>query len=125
MSNPLRCVLAAVVLISLVACDPTYPLFLRNGLSGPITVETRFEGSAPSEGVLQPGERLTFVHPKGEIEHIMVYFEGGKLHELDRQALLNMRNAFHDPRQVTWNIQTDAITPLSRAEVARLDREKE
>ena len=60
MMNAIRFVLTAALLTALAACDPAYPLFLRNGLATPITVQTTFEEGAPSEGVLQPGERLAF-----------------------------------------------------------------
>ena len=122
MMNAIRFVLATVMLVGLAACDPTYPLFLRNGLATPITVQTTFEEGTPSKGALQPGERLAFLHPKGKIERVVVFSEGRKLHELDRQALLDMRNAVPDPRQVIWNIQSDGIKPLSRAEVERLEK---
>ena len=122
MMKAIRFVLAAAVLIGMAACDPTYPLFLRNGIATPITVQITFEEGAPSEGVLQPGERLAFLHTKGEIERVVVFSEGRKLHDLDRQSLLDMRNSVPDLRQVTWNIQTYGIKPLSRAEVERLEK---
>lgn len=80
----IRFFLAATLLAGLTACDPAYPLFLRNGLATPITVQAKFEESVPSEGVLQPGERLTFLHPKGDIERVVIYTEGNKLHDLNR-----------------------------------------
>ncbi|MBX6421551.1 MAG: hypothetical protein IRZ06_11190 [Nevskia sp.] len=122
MSATVRFLFGVALLIGLVACDPAYPLFLRNGLATPITVQTTFQGSAPSEGVLQPGQTLTFLHPQGEIEHVVVLSEGRKLHDLTRQALLDMRNSVSDPRQVTWNIQADGIKPLSRAEIEGLEK---
>lgn len=122
MKNGIRFVLAVTVLAGLEACDPAYPLFLRNGLATPITVQTTFEEGDPSEGVLQPGERLAYLHPKGEIERVVVLAEGRKLHDLSRQALFGMRNFVSDPRQVTWNIQSDGIKPLSRAEVEKLEK---
>lgn len=122
MSTIVRFLFGVVLLIGSVACDPAYPFFLRNGLAAPITVQTTFEGGAPSEGIMQPGERLAFLHPKGEIERVVVLSEGQKLHDLNRQALLDMRNSVSDPRQVTWNIQSDGIKPLSRAEVEKLEK---
>ena len=74
MNAMIRLLLGVSVLISVAACDPAYPLFLRNGLTAPITVEAKFEGSTLSEGVLQPGESLVFLHPKGEIERVIVFF---------------------------------------------------
>lgn len=122
MSAPVRFFFGATLLIGLTACDPAYPLFLRNGLATPITVQTTFEGSAPSEGTLRPGQTLTFLHPQGEIEHVVVFAEGRKLHDLNRQALLGMLNSVPDPRQVTWNIQSDGIKSLSRAEIEELEK---
>ena len=120
--NNMRHVLVVVVLVVLAACDPAYPLFLRNGLATPITVRATFEEGAPSEGVLRPGERLTFLHPKGEIKYIVILSEGQKLHELDKKALLDMRNSIPNPRLVTWNIQSDGIKPLSQLEAEKLEK---
>lgn len=122
MSATVRFLVGTTLLVGLAACDPAYPLFLRNGLAAPITVQTKFEGSTPSEGILQPGERLAFLHPRGEIERVVVLSEGRKLHDLNRQALFDMRTSVSDPRQVTWNIQPDGIKPLSRAEVEKLEK---
>lgn len=122
MNTAIRLFWGGALLAGLVACDPAYPLFLRNGLTTPITVQATFEGSAPSEGVLQPGEQLAFLHPKGEIERVVVFSEGLRLYDFDRQTLLDMRNSVPDPRQVTWNIQSGEIKALSRAEVERLEK---
>jgi hypothetical protein len=123
MSTPIRFLVAVTLLIAMVACDPAYPLFLRNGLAAPVTIQTRFEGGTQSEGVLQPGQQLTFLHPKGEVERVVVFSEGQKLHDLDRQTLLDMRNSVTNPREVTWNIRPDRIQALSRAELERLEKE--
>lgn len=120
--NIARFVLAVTTVAGLAACDPAYPLFLRNGLAAPITVQTTFEGGTPSEGVLQPGQRLAFLHPQGEIERVVVLSEGRKLHDLNRQTLLDMHNSVPDPRQVTWNIQPDGIKPLNRAQLDSLKK---
>ena len=122
MSASIRLFFGVALLIGLSACDPAYPLFLRNGLVSPITVQTTFENDAPTEGILQPGEQLAFLHPKGEIERVVVTAEGRQLLDLNRQMLLNMRNSTPDPRRVTWNIQADGIKPLSRAELERLEK---
>lgn len=122
MSTMIRFLLCVTLLISLTACDPAYPIFLRNGLSAPITMLTKFEGSTSNEGVLLPGESLAFLHPKGEIERVVVFFEGRMLHDLNRSALLDMQNSVDDPRQVTWNIQSDGIKPLSRVDLERIEK---
>lgn len=121
MSIIVRILVGVTLLMVLAACDPAYPLLLRNGLATPITVQTTFAEGTPSEGVLQPGDRLVFLHPKGEIERVVVLSEGRKVHDLNRQALLDMRNSVSDPRQVIWNIQSDGIRPLSRSELERLE----
>ncbi|MFU8832403.1 MAG: hypothetical protein ACNA7J_09630 [Wenzhouxiangella sp.] len=123
MIKSIRFVLTLIALVVLTACDPTYPLFLRNGLETQVTVQTKFEEGVSSEGVLQPGERLTFLHPEGKIASVIVYSEGHILYEFDKQALLDMHNSVSDPRQVTWNIQSDGVKPLSRAEMGRLESE--
>ena len=118
--NTTRAVLVALVLAVSSACDPVYPLFLRNGLDAPITVQATFKGDAPTEAVLQTGERLAFVHHKREIERIAVIVEGRTLYELDGQAILKMLKSVPDPRRVTWSIQPDGIEPLSQSEIKQL-----
>ena len=122
MTNAIRAVLLVITLVVLTACDPTYPLFLRNGLVAPITVRATFEEGAVSEGVLNPGERLAFLRPKGEIKNIAVFSEGRLLHEFDKKTLFEMKNSVPNPRLVTWNIQSDGIKPLSQSEVEKLER---
>lgn len=122
MNVMLKVVLAAAMLAVHSGCDPVYPLFLRNGLTKPVTVQTQFDGDAPMEGVLQPGQRLAFLHPKGDIERVIVIYEGRTLHELHGAALLDLRNSVTDPRRVTWNIELDGIRALSRTEVERLEK---
>lgn len=117
-----RLIFGAALLIALVGCDPVAPLFLRNGLATPITVQTTYEGGNPSEGILAPGQRLTFMHPGGVIEHVVVISGSQKLYDLNKQALLDMLNSVADPRQVTWNIQSDRIKPLTRAELEQLEK---
>lgn len=117
MSTTIRFLFGIILAIDLAACDPTYPLFLRNGIATPITVQTTFEGGTPNEGVLQSGQELTFLHPKGEIERVVVFSAGRKLHDLDKQTLFAMRNSVPDPRQVIWSIEPEGIKALSRAEV--------
>lgn len=109
------------LLVGLAGCDPGYPLVLRNGLATPITVQTNFEGEPPAEGTFRPGEELGFLHPKGDLERVVVFSGGQRLHDLNKQALLDMRNSVPDPWRVIWNIQVDGIKPLSRSEVEQLE----
>lgn len=123
MMNVMRYVLtsslfAAVLFIS-AACDPIYPIVLRNGLSTPITIGTVFNEGELSEGVLRPGEQLVYMHPKGEITNIRVSSQGRELYALDKKMLLDMRDSVADLSRVIWNIQSDGIIPLKQAELEK------
>lgn len=117
-----RIVFGAALVLVLAGCDPAAPLFLRNGLSTPITVRASFSGAggAPSEGTLQPGERLAFIHPQGDIERVTVLVDDKAIHDLDKAALEKMRDSVDNPRDVTWDIEPGRIKPLNRAEWEQL-----
>ena len=120
MSKNGKAIWLALVLLPLVSCDPAYPLLVRNGLPTPVTVRTTFEqGVVPSEGLLQPGERLAFMHAGGNVERVVVMSGGKVLFDLDKAALTKMRGSVRDPRQVVWNVQEDGVKPVNRADLER------
>jgi len=106
--------------IWLAACDPVYPLFVRNGLSKPVVIQIIYEGGVSNEGILQPGERLSFIHTLGGIKGVVVLSGNQVLYRLNEQALLDMYRSVPDMRQVTWNIQSDGIKALGDSELDQL-----
>jgi hypothetical protein len=112
---------AVLAAILLAACDPAYPLFFRNGLTTPVLVRVTYANSTSTESILKPRERLTFLHTNDrDIERIALWSGERKLHELDKRALIGIRNSVPDARDVTWNIQFDAIMPLSKSQLQLL-----
>jgi hypothetical protein len=121
-SYAFKLIASLVVITSLAACDPAYPLFLRNGLPEAVEVHAKFEGEPLREALLRPGQRMAFLHPEGDIEQVIVTLNGRKLYDLNKAGLLTMLESVSDPRQVTWNIQSDGIKPLSSEALENLDR---
>lgn len=109
----------------LLACDPAYPLFVRNGLVAPVFARVTWETGVNSEFTMLPGERVAFLHSKGEIIDVVVLQDDRPLLHLDRNALLKMQSSVPDMRKVTWNIQADGIVPLTEPELDRLLAGKE
>ncbi len=108
-------------LLWLTACDPAAPLFLRNGMAEPVMIQATFEGEMRREALLQPGIRMAFMHPTGNIEHLSVLSKGEVIHEFDKAELERMAQSVADPRQVTWNIEANQIRPLTQTELDRLN----
>ncbi|MEX2257956.1 MAG: hypothetical protein WD672_04530 [Woeseia sp.] len=113
--------IAVAVLLWLTACDPVAPFFLRNGMAEPVMIQATFQGEMRREALLQPGIRMAFMHPGGNIEHLSVSSEGEVIHEFDKAELERMAQSVVDPRQVTWNIEANLIRPLTQTELDRLN----
>ena len=101
---------SALALIS--ACDPAYPLIVRNDLSVPVTARINISGSE-GERRLQPGETLQIVKaPSDIVERITLLSEGRVLYDLDKQKLEELQKSVADPRNVTWEIQPSGLMPV-------------
>ena len=108
-----------LALLVVSACDPSLPLYLRNGCAEYITVKTFFTDGTVSEGALEPGQRLAYMHvPRNvDIEKVTVFLKGAVIHTLDRAKLTSMLSSVKDPRHITWNIEEHGIRPLSATEL--------
>jgi hypothetical protein len=113
-------VITALLLVCVSACDPAYPIFVRNGLAMPVTTRVIYMDGVTSEAILQPGERLALLHPRGDIETIVILSGDHELYRLNKQVLAEMRTSVPDVRSVTWNIQSNGLVPLTKSQVEGL-----
>ncbi|MGH8523750.1 MAG: hypothetical protein ACREXY_05880, partial [Gammaproteobacteria bacterium] len=105
------------------ACDPALPLYLRNGCTEDITIQTLFTSGAIEQGDLEPGQRLAYMHipPDVEIEKVSVFLSGSMIHSLSKTDIVSLMDSVSSPRQTTWNIERHEIRPLSAAQLKDLE----